>query len=313
MRILYAGTPEIAVPTLEHIASEFEVCGVLTNPDRIKGRGKKISASPVKLCAEKLGLPVLQFETLGAEARKAVEALKPDILVVFAFGKIFGPKFLSLFKMGGINVHPSLLPKYRGSSPILSAILNGDKESGITVQKVALKMDTGDILKQISFPLTGTETTGSLSGYVARESAPLVAEVLKCMERGCIEPVPQDESAATYCTMISKDDGLIDWNESCGVIERKIRAFDPWPGSFTFLGDKKLNILKAHIPPSVSCDPCVPGKVAGVDKAEGILIQTVDGVLAVSKLQLQSKKALDWKDFINGTPNIIGSLLGGSR
>ncbi len=313
MRILFAGTPQIAVPSLERTALEFNVCGVLTNPDRVQGRGKKISPSPVKMKALELGIPVFQFETLNEEARKEIEKINPDIMVVFAYGKIFGPRFLSIFKLGGVNIHPSLLPKYRGSSPILTAILNGDPQTGITVQKIALKMDTGDILSQVTIPLTGKETTLSLTNYASKRGAELIVDVLHRIGNGDINPVPQDESSATYCRKIEKSDGFIRWNEQVSVIERKIRAFNPWPGSYTFLDDKRLSIIEAEVFKSESIQPLIPGKVLGVDKNHGILIQTIDGVLAVHTLQLQAKRAMDWKTFLNGMPKIIGSVLGGSQ
>ncbi len=313
MRILYAGTPEIAVPSFERLADDFTVCGVLTNPDRQKGRGRKNFPPPIKTAAEKRGIPVLQFESPGKEAREAVRLLSPDVLVVFAYGKIFGKKFLSLFNDGCFNIHPSLLPRYRGSSPLLSAILAGDSETGITVQKMALKMDSGDIVKQISYPLSGEETTAFLRQWAAVRSAPLIRETISDLEKGTLHSYPQNEEEATYCRKITKDDGLIDWSEAAEVLDRKIRAFNPWPGSFTFLGNKKLNIITATYKSSHRDTDEQPGKVLGVDKNHGILIQTGSGVLVVTSLQLQSKKVLDWKTFLNGTPQIIGTLVGGSR
>ncbi len=315
MRILYAGTPDIAVPSLERVAAEFDVCGVLTNPDKMKGRGKKVLPPPVKIKALELGIPVFQFPSLRSEAREAVSSLNPDILVVFAYGRIFGPRFLSLFKYGGVNVHPSLLPKYRGSSPILSAILNGEKETGITVQRIALEMDTGDILSQVKLPLTGKETTLSLSETASEMGAELLVKVLHSIEDGNVQAVPQNDLEATYCGKIEKKDGLINWLESAEQIERKIRAFNPWPVCYTFTGGKRLNILEAEIADynRSNSGNGTPGKILGVDKNKGILIQTGNGVIAVRKLQLQSKKAMDWKTFKNGMPKIIGSVLGGSQ
>ncbi len=313
MRILFAGTPEIAVPSLERAAAEFDVCGVLTNPDKVQGRGKKILPPPVKVKAMELGIPVLQFDTLGSDARESITALAPDILAVYAYGRIFGPKFLSLFKLGGINVHPSLLPKYRGSSPILSAILHGDKESGITVQQIAQEMDRGDILTQFRFPLTGKETTFSLSEYAAVKGADLLVEVLHRIDEGTVESVPQNDAKATYCGKIEKSDGEINWGEAVEIIERKIRAFNPWPVCYSFLDGKRLNIFEAEIMQEGESGGDTPGKILGVDKNHGILVQTVNGILAVQKLQLQSKKAMDWKTFINGMPKIIGLVLGGSQ
>ncbi len=313
MRILFAGTPEIAVPSLEKLAGNFTVCGVLTNPDRVKGRGKKLLPPPVKTKALELGIPVLQFSTLKGEAREAVRALAPELLVVFAYGRIFGEKFLSLFPYGGLNVHPSLLPKYRGSSPLLSAILAGDAETGVTVQKVAREMDTGDIVKQIVYPLSGTETTASLSEWAAEQGASLIYEAVTDMESGELVSHPQKNEEATYCSKITKEDGRINWMENAGLIERKIRAFTPWPGSFTTFRGKKLNITTAYHDTVYKDSGESSGKVIGVDKMRGILVQTGSGVLGVTSLQLQSKKVLDWKTFINGTPQIIGSILGGSE
>ena len=313
MRILFAGTPEIAVPSLEKAAAEFEVCGVLTNPDKVQGRGKKILPPPVKVKAMELGIPVFQFSKLRSDSRKVITALGPDILAVFAYGRIFGPKFLSLFKYGGINVHPSLLPKYRGSSPLLSAILNGDKESGITVQQIALEMDSGDILTQMRFPLTGKETTLSLSKYAAVKGADLLVEVLHRIDEGTADAVPQNDAEASYCGKVEKSDGMIDWGETAEIIERKIRAFNPWPVCYTFLDGRRLNIFEAEIAEGGKSGTDLPGKILGVDKNHGILVQTVNGILAVQKLQLQSKKAMDWKTFINGMPKIIGLVLGGSQ
>jgi len=339
VRIFFAGTPDIAVPSLERLAHDFNVCGVLTNPDRVVGRGRKITMPPVKVKAEELGIPVFQFDSLKKNEREIIASLSPDMLVVFAYGRIFGKKFLSLFKKGCINIHPSLLPLYRGSSPIISVILNGESISGITIQKIAPEMDTGDILKQVTFPLTGKETAASLSRDVSIKSAVLISRTLIELEEGKLCLIPQNDEAATYCKKIVKKDGLINWEESSKQIEAQVRAFNPWPGSFTFLDGKKLNIITASlykITKYLNQQPPVkeavgkpysitaakegsfssgkePGRVVGVDKMEGILIQTGSDVLAVTKLQLQSKKALGWKTFVNGTPQIVGSLLGGSE
>lgn len=339
MRILFAGTPEIAVPSLERLANDFSVCGVLTNPDRVVGRGRKITKPPVKVKAEELGIHVFQFDSLKKNEREIIASLSPDMLVVFAYGRIFGKKFLSLFKEGCVNIHPSLLPMYRGSSPIISVILNRESISGITIQKIAPEMDTGDILKQVTFPLTGKETAASLSRDVSIKSAALISRTLIELKEGKLSIVSQNNEAATYCKKIVKNDGIINWKESSERIEAQIRAFNPWPGSFTFLDGKKLNIITASLykisnylnqqlplkdvnsrphPITVTngggfSSGKEPGRVVGVDKMEGILIQTGSDVLAVTKLQLQSKKALDWKSFVNGTPQIVGSLLGDSE
>ncbi len=312
MRILFAGTPQMAVPSLEALNECFDVCGVLTNPDKAKGRGRKLQASPVKEKAQELGLPILQPEKLNGEVREQVAALKPDILVGIAYGKIFGPKFLDLFPMGGVNLHPSLLPKYRGASPVSEAIKNGDRETAVTIQKFALKMDSGDILFQKPYPLPKDVTTGDFLDLVARDGALYMLEVLTKLSRGELVGIPQDEEKATYCTKVSKEDGLIDWNSSAEEIERLIRAYSPAPGGFTFWNEQILFVRKACTD-KLSWKPeghPRPGQILGVDKARGILVQTGDGLICLEELQLQSRKSLDFKSFLNGVNDFLDTTLG---
>lgn len=312
MRIVFAGSPKIAVLPLRMVAKEFDVVGVLTNQDSCCGRGLCIEAPEVKREAERLGLPVFQPERLDADFRNQIASLYPDILVVVAFGRIFGPKFLSLFPLGGINLHPSLLPRYRGCSPIPAVIAAGDSETGVTIQRLALKMDTGDILSQIRVPLSGTETTASLTDTLSELGAQLLVATLEGLASGTVQGIPQDESKATYCTMITKEDGCIDWAFDAVVIERKVRAFDPWPRAWTLFKGRVLNILQAHLyTGNANQKTGLPGTVLGMDKNDGILIQTGNGILAVTRLQLATKKALDWMPFLNGTRDLIGSVLGG--
>jgi len=311
MRIVFAGSPAIALSSLHKLSLNFDIVAVLTNPDKITGRGRKIKSNPVKTKALELGLKVLQPETLGKSVREEITGLNPDLLVVFAYGKIFGPLFLSLFPMGGINVHPSLLPKYRGSSPILTTILNGDNETGITIQRINLEMDTGSVLKQKIIMLDGSETTESLSKIVSEESPELLVSCIRNLDSGIINENLQDGSKASYCKKIKKEDGLINWNESAVLIDRKIRAYTPWPKAYTFFKEKKLMLLHGKPKPASADLISVPGTVLGFDKSDGILIQTCDGVLSVQLLQLQSKKANNWKSFINGMQNFTGSVLGG--
>lgn len=311
MRVVFAGSPEIAVPSLEKTASTFNVAAVLTNPDKVTGRGRKIKFNPVKTKAVELGLKIIQADTLGSEVRNQIAALKPDILVVFAYGKIFGPKFLSLFPLGGINVHPSLLPRYRGSSPILSSILNGDTETGISIQRINMEMDTGAILNQQVIKLNGLESTESLSSFVSIEGAELLVKTLQSFESGKVTEKEQDNSSVSYCTKLVKEDGEINWNDSAVHIDRKIRAYLPWPKAYTQYKDKKLMLLKGSVFVKETDLSGEPGAVLGFDKSDGILIQTGKGILAVTFLQLQSKKANDWKSFINGVQHFIGCVLGG--
>jgi methionyl-tRNA formyltransferase len=255
------------------------------------------------------GVLILKPIKLDASAREQISLLKPDILVSFAYGRIFGPKFLALFPLGGINIHPSLLPKYRGPSPIQAVILNRDTVTGITVQTLARKMDQGDILAAEKIELSGGETAGSLSEITAQKSAQMLVQVLMKIKDGTVTMTEQNHSDATYCTLISKDDGIIDWSLSAAQIEAKIRAFDPWPLCRTVHNGRELFILKAGI-----FKGQLPvknhGQVLGIDKNDGILIQTGDGILSVTRLQYQAKKALFWRDFLNGAREFSGVQLG---
>ncbi len=315
MKVFFAGTPEIAVPSLEKLNNDHEVVGVLTNPDRGCGRGREIACCPVKLKADELGIQTFQPESLDAGFINAVKELGAELLAVVAFGKIFKKDFIDIFPSGGLNVHPSLLPKYRGASPIQTALLSGDRETGVSIQRLALKMDSGALLKQEHYVYDGTETGESLTDYFAERGAELLSGVISEIERGEAVETEQDESEATYCSFIKKEDGLIDWRNSAVRLERTLRAFTPWPGIYTFLGDKKLNIIEASVYTgeydSAAADSVAAGGVAGTDRTHGILIQTGDGLLAVQRLQLQSKKPLDWKSFLNGVKNFDKAVLGG--
>ena len=320
MNILYAGSPDISAKVLEDLylltenSSDFNIVGVLTNPPSAKGRHKELVPTEVAQIAIKYQLPVLEPEKLDADLREKVRALNPDILVCFAYGKLFGPKFMALFPQGGINLHPSLLPKYRGCAPVPAAILNQEEKTGITVQKLALEMDSGDVLLQVKIPLDFTETSESLLNDAANRGGELFYKVLCDIRDGKANGVPQDSSQATYCEMLKKEDGLIDWAKSAKEISAKIRAYYPWPSSFTVYKDLQLKIHRATVfqgeySGEASSENSVPGTVLGLDKKSGILIQTGDGILAVENLQLQAKKAMDFKDFLNGNKDFIGSKL----
>ena len=324
MRVLFAGTPEIAVPSLEAaaVAAAHTVVGVLTNPDRPRGRRKTAAASPVKEKALELGVPVFQPPTLKREARDLLAPLQADILAVFAYGRIFGPKFLAMFPRGGVNVHPSLLPLYRGSIPVIAPIINGDSETGVTVQEIALEMDTGNILAQQRFALSNDMTAGRLSAYVAALGAELLVNALNEIEAGSVNPRPQDHFYATYCRKLNKNDGQINWQLPNYMIERMIRGFFPWPKAFSTWKGQQLTILRATLPNSSavperaeaeSCRVHPSGSILGIDRENGILVQTGMGLIALQKLQLQGKKPLDWQAFVNGHKQIIGSQLGDNK
>lgn len=311
MRILFAGTPEIALLSLETLSREGLVAAVLTSPDASRGRGRSLSPSPVKALALDLNLPVFTPGRLGREAREEIAEIGADLLAVVAYGKIFGPRFLELFPSGAINLHPSLLPRHRGPAPLPFTILEGDGEWGLSVQRIALEMDAGDILLQKSFPLKGTETTGVLGALAAEEGSAAMLEVVREIEAGIEKPVPQRHQDATYSRLLTKEDGMIDWNQSAEKIGRMVRAFNPWPGAYTGFQDQKLTIWEAAVLRENSS--LGAGNVAAVDRKRGILIQTGEGLLAVQSLQLQGKKRLPWQSFVNGVRGIEGSILGGTN
>lgn len=314
MKIIFAGTPDIAVPSLEALAPY--VVAVLTNPDRPSGRGRKLQPSPVKEKALELGIPVLQPESLKQEARELVAAYEPELLVSFAYGKIFGPKFLSLFSKGGVNIHPSLLPLYRGPSPLNAALLAGDTETGISIQTLALEMDAGDILLQDRFELPADWMLEKLHDYVMEKSGHLIKQVIDDFDSYYEKRTVQDDSNAVYCSLIEKEAGLIDWNASAVDILNKVRAYTPWPGAYSFWEDKKLVIKQASLPndsiTAKNSENSAPGTVLN-RTPEGILVQTGSGMLLIQELQLQGKKSLMYKDFLNGAHTFIGALLGGTQ
>lgn len=314
MRILFAGSPDFAVPSLMAVHEAFPISAVLTNPDRPVGRGKQPIATPVKQKAHALDLPVLQPQALDAPFQQQLRAFQPELLVVVAFGRIFSKEFLELFPRGGINLHASVLPRYRGPSPVTAVILGGEVETGVTVQQLTPKMDAGDILGIRLSPLSGDETTGSLSPVLAEMGAELLPAVLTDLAQDRIRPVAQDESQASYCKLVRKEDGQIDWSAKAGMIERMVRAYDPWPRAFTTWGGRRLNLLAGGVyPGSVDTGGQKGGLVLDIDNRYGILVNTGAGVLYVSRLQLQAKKPLDWRPFLNGQKDFVGAQLGEDR
>jgi methionyl-tRNA formyltransferase len=319
VKILFAGSPAIAVPSLEALArlcledGAFALVGLLTKPDARRGRGGEALPSDVAAAAGRLGLSAVQLkpEKLDASLRDAVAALAPDLLVSFAYGRIFGPRFLSLFPLGGINLHPSLLPRHRGATPIPAAILGRDRETGLSVQRLAPEMDAGDILAQERIPLNGRETTLSLGGIAAEKGAELLVSVIRDIELDRAAGTRQNDAEATYCSVICRDDGLIDWSEGAEELDAKIRAYTPWPLCRTAHAGRDLYILEAapYRERLAGHDGAAPGTILGVDKAAGILAQTGNGILAVSRLQYAAKKALPWRDFLNGAGDFVGSRL----
>jgi len=315
IKILFAGSPEAAKRTLEILTEAqkeygFEIAGVLSNPPSAKGRHKKLIPTPVVLFAQRAGIPFFTPEHLDAAAREEIAPLGSDLLVSFAYGHIFGPKFLALFPMGGINLHPSLLPKYRGCTPVPAAILNRDNKTAVTIQTLSAKMDEGNILAQSVVELKGKETTESLLNYSAEIGAELICKVIKeCQAKGRIPEGTPQQGEPSYTGILTKEDGRINWKESAAAIEAKIRAYYPDPGCWCLENGAPLKLLEADYLAQEGWEeePC--GKVLEFNKQKGILVKTGDGLLLVKKLQRQGKNAMDYKNFINGARNFIGTIL----
>ncbi len=314
MRILFAGTPDIAVPTLRSLAGQFEVGAVLTNPDKKGSRGKTLLPSAVKVEALALGLPVLQPESLRTEGREMVASYGCDTLVCFAYGKIFGPRFLSLFSGEKLNIHPSLLPLLRGPSPIQGAILNQYETTGISIQRLSREMDSGDLLLSEEFALQGSETTTSLTDLVKDKAALLAVEAMKRVDRGSALFVPQ-KGEATYTTLISREMAQIDWNLRAKDIHALVRAMNPWPKAYTTFEGETLYITSVVGPLNQAGSDSVPqgievGTVVSKQKGKGIAIATGEGLLWIDRLQLEKRKEMDWISFLPGNRTFLGTKLG---
>lgn len=304
------GTPEFALPSLRGlIESGYEVVAVYTQPDKPSGRGQRLRPSPVKGLALELGLRISQPATLRKpEEAQALSNLKPDVIVVAAYGKILPQEVLSIPSHGCINVHPSLLPKHRGASPVASAILAGDEVTGATIMLMDVGMDTGPVLAQSSMPLLPEDTTGSLALKLAMAGGKLLLETLPRWISGELKPLPQDSAKATYCKPISKEDGKIDWLKSAGEIWRRVRAYQPWPGCFTIWQGQILKILEAV--PLPAQEGVAPGLVVSLARSETpVGVGTGEGILGIRGIQLAGRRVVSAREFITGQRSFIGSTL----
>lgn len=304
------GTPLFAVPHLKALISDsrFEVVGVVTQPDKPTGRGRALRQNPIKSVALENKLTVLTPSKIkhDLEFLNQLQNLQPDIIVVVAYGKILPQVILDIPKFGIVNVHASLLPKYRGASPIAAAILNGDSTTGITLMKMDLTMDTGPLIATSEeIAIESEDTTATLSEKLSDVGADLLLEYLPKYLSGKITPRPQDETKATYVKTIQKADGKINWQENAEIIGRKIRGYYPWPGSFTEFNGKLLKILQAEV---LAENPVAPGTVWQIEDKYPALA-TTQGSLKIIKLQLEGKQATSGKDFLLGYPTFIGTIL----
>jgi methionyl-tRNA formyltransferase len=296
IRCVFMGSPEFALPTLEAITENFTVAGVVTQPDRPAGRGRALTPPPVKVLAEQLGLPVIQPAKLrDPDAMRRLLEWNPDVIVVAAFGQILRPEVLDLPPFGCINVHASLLPRWRGAAPIQAAILHGDAVTGVTIMKMDPGIDTGPILSQQSTPIHPTDTAGTLSERLARLGTELLVKTLPQYINGEIEPRPQEDSQATYAPMLKKSDGELDFSQPAEQLARMVRAFHPWPGAFFFWKSQRLKVLRAH----AAADP---GAAAGETMVyKGLpAIGTGNGLLVLDEVQPAGKQPMAGDVFLHG-------------
>lgn len=313
MRIVFMGTPEFAVPTLEWlISSEHQVVSVYTQPDRPAGRGRGLAASPVKTVALRHSLEVRQPLKMGPDEVEHLASLKPDVIVLAAFGQMLRQQVLDMPGYGGLNVHPSLLPRHRGPSPVAGAILAGDGETGVTIMLMDVGMDSGPILSQAKVAIEPQATTGMLTARLARLGAELLAETLPRWLKGEVRPQPQDERQATYTRRFSKEDGELDWRLPAEELWRRVRALQPWPGCSTRWQGGRLRILEAI--PIAAIKGGGVGKVIPLDppyvqKGAAFGVLTGNGVLGICRLQPEGKRAMSAGEFLRGHRGLQGSTL----
>lgn len=313
LKIIFAGTPDFAASALSAlINTEHEIVAVYTQPDRPAGRGRKLRASPVKEVALENNIPVLQPENLkDAQTQEELRAFHADVMVVAAYGLILPQAVLDIPRLGCLNIHASLLPRWRGAAPIQRAIAAGDQESGITIMQMNAGLDTGDILQVASCPITAQDCGGDLHDRLAKLGAREIVDVLNNLTSEKIKPTAQIDSLATYAHKLDKKEAIINWQNSASDIERLIRAFNPWPVAFTYIDDKTLRIWQAKVLSENS--DATAGTVIACDK-KGIDISCGEGTLRILKLQPSGSKAMDVASFMNGHAKQlpVGSLLSSS-
>jgi methionyl-tRNA formyltransferase len=324
-KIIFMGTPDFAVPALSALITPspsplkreesgeggaYEVAAVVTQPDRPSGRGKQLTASPVKMVAQAAGLKVFQPETLKDEAAVAeLAALKPDLIVVAAFGQILRKNVLMLPPYGCLNIHASLLPRWRGAAPVVAAIRAGDAETGVTLMQMDEGLDTGPMIARRAMPIKATHTGGTLTDELAKLGAALLIETLPAWLAGEIKPEPQADSLATLAPRLKKEEGAINWTQSAGEIERQVRAFDPWPGTFTQGLRGPFKVLAVEVAPDGAGPPqAEPGTV--FKHQGGVYVTTGQGVVRLVRVQPAGKKEMTAEAMLHGQPELWGARLG---
>lgn len=303
---IFMGTPEFAVPSLKTLVGMGRVLAAFTQPDAPAGRGGQPKPPPVKLAAQELGIPVFQPESLKPpEVVEQLRALAPDMIVVAAYGHILRRVVLELPAHGCVNVHASLLPRWRGASPISAAISAGDAETGVTIMRMGVGLDDGPMLLQGAIPILPTDTTGSLTPKLAELGAQLLAQALPGYLAGALSPIPQDERLVTLCRTLKKEEGQINWHKPALEIERHVRAMTPWPGAFTFWAGKLLKIVRCKV-----ADGVVAGEAGHVTtQGKSVFVSCGVGALELLEVQPEGKKPMPIRDFINGQREFAGAKL----
>lgn len=305
------GTPEFAVPSLEALLqSDDQVVGVVSQPDRPKGRGHQLVAPPVKLVAERAGIPILQpLKIRTPEFLQALSAWRPDLIAVAAYGRILHTPILRLPPMGCVNVHGSLLPKYRGAAPVQWAVINGETKTGITTMLMDEGMDTGPMLLQDQLEITPDDTAGTLAPRLAELGGRLLVKTITQLKAGTVTPTKQDDAQATMAPLLKKEDGLIDWTMTATALAHRVRGLSPWPGAYTFFGGERWNIGKAIS--NVGATTETPGTIVAVNK-QAIVVATGDGLLDILEIQTANSKRMSVGQFLAGHRVTAGMRVGSS-
>lgn len=311
MNIVFFGTSPFGLPTLEALTkSRHKIVAIFTTPDKAQGRNLLFHSSPVKRWAQDHQIHVHDMEkSTMSELLPTLRDYKADVFVVISFGVILSAEVLSTPRLASLNVHSSLLPRYRGPAPIHWAIWNGDAETGVTVMRMAETLDTGDILRQAQTPIPSTENVHTLEERLALMGGELLMESLDLLENGKAVWIPQDESKASYARKITKDDARIPWSESADAILRRIRALVGWPGTYTLLHQKRLLIIDAHRSTETDALTSQPGTVLAASPSQGLVIQTANGAIVVDHLQMEGKKPMLTADFLRGNAIKVGDIL----
>lgn len=309
LRVVFFGTPQFAVPTLEHLLrSTHTVCGVVTQPDRPRGRGQKVSDAPVKALAVAHGLPVMQPARLSdPDVGAAIAAWAPDLGVVAAYGRIIPDALLAIPRFGMINVHPSLLPKYRGAAPVHRAVINGDADTGVTIMRVVTRLDAGPMFGAVTRAIGPDETSDAVERDLAETGAALLVTVADQLAAGTAHEEPQDDAAATYASRLTKDEGLIDWSQPAMAIHNRVRGLYPWPHAYTYIDGVRLILLRTRVQPSTG--PAAPGTIVEAGR-EGLRVAAGDGILEIEDLQPEGKRPMHAREYLAGRPIRPGARFG---